>query len=75
MVGDLSRRGVLARREDDADRRRRIIDIATVHRRAIAAWLEPGAAAWQVALTSLNPAQRRAFVDTLRTYEKALTNA
>ncbi len=74
IVGDLNRRGVLARREDDADRRRRIVDIAPAHRPAIAAWLEPGAAAWQAALTSLSPTQRQTFVSTLLAYEKALTD-
>ncbi|HEY4453880.1 MAG TPA: MarR family winged helix-turn-helix transcriptional regulator [Pseudonocardiaceae bacterium] len=73
VVGDLSRKGVLVRREDEADRRRRIIDISAEHRPAIAQWLSPGAQAWQRALEPLTPAQRRMFVDTLLAYEAATT--
>jgi DNA-binding MarR family transcriptional regulator len=35
MVGDLSRRGILRRQEDDADRRRTIVSIADEHHAAI----------------------------------------
>jgi DNA-binding MarR family transcriptional regulator len=73
LVGDLSRRGVLVRREDDADRRRRIVDISETHRRAVSEWLARGARAWQVALRPLSPAQRQLFVDTLLAYERATT--
>lgn len=72
LVSDLSRKGVLERREDQADRRRRIIDINAEHRPAIVEWLSPGARAWQHALTPLTPAQRRMFVDTLLAYESAV---
>ncbi|MFC3519040.1 MarR family winged helix-turn-helix transcriptional regulator [Streptomonospora nanhaiensis] len=70
MVGDLSRQGVLDRREDQADRRRMIVSIAEQHRPAIRAWLAQGAEAWRVALEPLSPAQRRMFVDTLAVYER-----
>jgi DNA-binding MarR family transcriptional regulator len=70
LVGDLSRKGILERREDEADRRR-IIGIAADQRPAIAAWLAPGAAAWRKALAPLTPDQRRVFVDTLLAYEAA----
>ena len=73
LVGDLSRRGVLVRREDETDRRRRIVDIDADSRPAIAQWLSPGARAWQQALDPLTPAQRRMFVDTLLAYEAATT--
>jgi DNA-binding MarR family transcriptional regulator len=72
MVGDLSRAGILERREDDADRRRRIVSIAGEHQPAIRAWLARGATAWREALGSLTPAQRRTFVSTLLAYERAL---
>jgi DNA-binding MarR family transcriptional regulator len=75
IVGDLSRKGVLIRREDDADRRRRIIDISPESRPAISQWLSPGAHAWRHALTPLTPAQRRMFVDTLLAYEAAAAEA
>ncbi|WP_328474039.1 MarR family transcriptional regulator [Actinoplanes sp. NBC_00393] len=70
LVGDLSRKGVLERREDDTDRRRRIIDISTDSRPAIEQWLSPGAKAWQHALAPLDAGQRRTFVDTLLRYEQ-----
>lgn len=72
MVGELSRKGVLERREDDGDRRRRIVSLAEARRPAIEDWLAHGAAAWRTALAPLAPAQRRMFVDTLRAYERAV---
>ncbi|MFJ1885891.1 MarR family winged helix-turn-helix transcriptional regulator [Streptomyces sp. NPDC088137] len=42
LVGDLSRKGILERRGDEADRRRRIIGIAADQQPAITAWLAPG---------------------------------
>jgi DNA-binding MarR family transcriptional regulator len=72
MVGELSRKGVLERREDDNDRRRRIVSIADARQPAIRAWLARGATAWRDALSPLTPAQRRTFVATLLAYEKAM---
>ena len=72
LVGDLSRKGVLLRSEDEADRRRRIVDIADQHRASISGWLASGAHAWQVALGPLTAAQRALFVATLHAYEDAL---
>lgn len=72
MVGDLSAKGVLERREDASDRRRRIVAIAPDQHEAIAGWLAPGAAAWRRVLTPLTPAQRGLFVETLRAYEAAV---
>ncbi|GAA0933092.1 MarR family winged helix-turn-helix transcriptional regulator [Virgisporangium ochraceum] len=74
LVGDLSRKGVLVRREDDADRRRRIVDISPASRPAIERWLSPGARAWRRALEPLTPDQRRMFVDVLLRYEDAVGN-
>ena len=71
IVGDLSRKGVLVRREDETDRRRRIVDIAADVRPAIAEWLQPGAAAWRTALEPLSPAEQRLVVDTFLAYEAA----
>jgi DNA-binding MarR family transcriptional regulator len=75
IVSELSRKRVLVRREDEADRRRRIIDISSEHRDAISRWLAPGARAWRHALDPLTPAQRSMFVRTLLTYETAATQA
>ena len=72
VIGDLSRKGVLQRAEDDADRRRRIVSIAPGARPAIEAWLAPGAEAWRRALGPLTAAQRRTVVDTLLAYEAAV---
>ncbi|MEV5608675.1 MarR family winged helix-turn-helix transcriptional regulator [Streptomyces sp. NPDC052225] len=72
LIGDLSRQGILERREDEADRRRRIVAIAPEHEAGIADWLAPGAAAWRSALAPLEPEQRRMFVDTLLAYEAAV---
>jgi DNA-binding MarR family transcriptional regulator len=70
MVGDLSRQGILDRREDDADRRRTIVSIADAHRPAIEDWLAAGTGAWRIALEPLTPAERQLVVDTLETYER-----
>ncbi|MEV1169238.1 MarR family transcriptional regulator [Nonomuraea sp. NPDC049784] len=73
MVGDLNRKGVLDRREDDADRRRTIVSIADRHAKSINEWLGYGATAWRQALEPLTSEQRRMFVDTLKAYEQALS--
>ncbi|MEV4084033.1 hypothetical protein ACGFJC_30245 [Nonomuraea fuscirosea] len=72
-MGELSRKGVLDRREDDADRRRTIVSIAYRHQDAINEWLGYGAKAWRQALQPLTPEQRRLFVDTLLAYERAVS--
>jgi DNA-binding MarR family transcriptional regulator len=71
IVSDLSRRGVLRRREDEADHRRRIVAIADDHRAAISDWLAPGARAWRAALEPLAPSERSTFLATLLAYEAA----
>jgi DNA-binding MarR family transcriptional regulator len=72
MVADLSRRGVLHRREDDADRRRRIVAIAPDMATSIEDWLGASAQAWVAALGGLTSAQRRTVVQALRDFEDAL---
>ncbi|NEA40614.1 MarR family transcriptional regulator [Streptomyces sp. SID11385] len=75
MIGELSRKGILERREDERDRRRRIVGIAPAHEPAVRAWLAPGAAAWRAALGPLDAEQRLLFVRTLRAYEEAVGGA
>lgn len=75
LVSELAGKGVLTRHEDDADRRRHIIDIACKHRAAIEQWLAPGARAWQRALEPLTPGQRATFITTLLAYEQAISEA
>lgn len=72
MVAELSRRGVLQRREDDADRRRRIVEIAPHMAAAVEDWLGASAHAWASALGDLTADQRRTVVRALLDYEKAL---
>lgn len=72
MVSELSRKGVLDRREDESDRRRRIISIAGAQLPAIGEWLASGAAAWRQALAPLTPAQRKVFIATLHAYVQAV---
>ncbi|GLZ43445.1 MarR family winged helix-turn-helix transcriptional regulator [Actinokineospora sp. NBRC 105648] len=72
MVGDLSRKGVLTRHEDEHDRRRRVVGIAPRSLPSITEWLSRGATAWRAALAPLTPAQRALVVDTLLSFESAL---
>ena len=72
MVSDLSRKGILRRQEDEADRRRTLVSIADEHHAAINQWLGRGAAAWRKALEPLTPAERKLFIDTLSAYETAV---
>lgn len=74
LIAELSRKGVLERREDEHDRRRRIVSITASTRPAISAWLARGATAWRRALAPLTPEQRRLFVDTLLAYEHAVAD-
>lgn len=70
MVGELSRKGVLERWEDEADRRRRIVGIAAGKRRAVEEWLARGADTWRAVLEPLTADQRKTVVETLRAYER-----
>jgi DNA-binding MarR family transcriptional regulator len=71
LIGDLSRKGVLERRADDTDRRRRIVDITAASRPAIEDWLSPSSRAWRKALAPLTPGERDKVVATLLAYEAA----
>ena len=73
MVADLSRQGVLERREDDADRRRTIVSIAPAHQQSVTDWLAAGGRAWQVVLEPLTPGDRRLVVETLLAYEREVS--
>ncbi|GAA0550468.1 MarR family transcriptional regulator [Actinomadura livida] len=70
MVGDLSRQGILLRREDERDRRRTIVSISDVHRPAIETWLGAGAAAWRTVFEPMSPDERKLVIDALLTYER-----
>ncbi|MGW5095521.1 MarR family winged helix-turn-helix transcriptional regulator [Streptomyces nodosus] len=75
MVGDLTRQGVLERREDPSDRRRAIIAIASEQQDAVEDWLAVGAVAWRAAFERLTPRERGLFLDTLRVYESTMAAA
>lgn len=72
LVSELNRSGVVDRKEDDTDRRRKIVSIAQEHTEAVRCWLENGIHAWRTALEPLSGAERQTFVDTLRSYESEL---
>ncbi|OLF17808.1 MarR family winged helix-turn-helix transcriptional regulator [Actinophytocola xanthii] len=72
MVGELSRQGILERREDEADRRRTIVSIPANRRGAVENWVASAARAWHAALEPLSPEQRRLFVETLGVFEREL---
>lgn len=72
MVGELSRQGILDRREHPEDRRRAVVTLSEAHREAIDAWLARGARAWREALDPLTDDERAMFVKTLKAYEDAL---
>ncbi|WP_062203914.1 MarR family winged helix-turn-helix transcriptional regulator [Streptomyces sp. NBRC 109706] len=73
LVGELSRKGVLDRREDERDRRRRIVSVPEAKRPVLERWLSPGARAWRTALAPLQPAERAAVVRAFTAYEAALS--
>ncbi|MFC7404769.1 MarR family transcriptional regulator [Georgenia alba] len=70
MVGDLSRQGILERREDERDRRRTIVTIADAHTSAGEGWLAGGAESWRKVLRPPNAADRGVVVDALLAYER-----
>ncbi|MDT0270524.1 MarR family winged helix-turn-helix transcriptional regulator [Streptomyces sp. DSM 44915] len=72
LVGELSRKGVLDRREDDHDRRRRIVSVPAEKRATLERWLSPGARAWRAALAPMTRAERAAVVRAFTAYEAAL---
>ena len=72
MVSELSRKGILERQEDEADRRRRIVSLAARKRKAIDAWLARGATAWRNALKPLTRDQRRIVVDALHACQRGV---
>jgi DNA-binding MarR family transcriptional regulator len=71
MVGELSRSGVIERREDEADRRRTIVSISGGHRGALERWLS-GGEPMRRTVEQLSAAERRAFLKALRILETEL---
>jgi DNA-binding MarR family transcriptional regulator len=72
LVGELSRVGLVARREDEDDRRRTIVELAPAHREAVAGYLSRRSALLAVALAPLSPAERAGLTRGLRAIVDAL---
>src|SRR5215831_10718244 len=71
-VGELSRVGVVARREDEDVRRRTIVELAPTHRETVAGYLSRRSALLATALEPLDPAERAGLVRGLRAIVDAL---
>ena len=72
LVGELGRVGLVARTEDESDRRRTIVDLAPGQRQAIGAFVAKRAGVLQTALETLEPAERAALIKGLRAIVTAL---
>jgi DNA-binding MarR family transcriptional regulator len=65
LVGELSRAGLVERREDEADRRRTIVSVAEEHAKVMRPVIDETLAPLSRALGRMKPAQRAAFIDAL----------
>jgi DNA-binding MarR family transcriptional regulator len=72
MVGQISRGGLIERREDEQDRRRTIVEIASLKRRAIDRWLSSRTGPMRRTLERLSPRDRGVFVEALRLLDSEL---
>jgi DNA-binding MarR family transcriptional regulator len=66
LVGDLSRHGLVDRREDERDRRRTIVTVSDRYREDMVAAYAVRFAPVRRALERMSPAQRAAFIKALR---------
>jgi DNA-binding MarR family transcriptional regulator len=69
---ELEEHGLLQRREDPADRRRTVVDLAPASAGAVRNWLARRDRPLEAALDSLAPAERDAFLKGLRALGDAL---
>jgi len=74
MVGDLDRVGLVERRQDEADRRRTIVDIAAAARSEVARWVETRERPMRRTLAELTPLERMAFLKGLRILRRELSD-
>jgi DNA-binding MarR family transcriptional regulator len=72
LVGELGRVGLLARTEDEADRRRTIVDLAPTNRETIVGFVRRRAGVLKSALETLEPSERTALFKGLRAIVSAL---
>ena len=66
LVGELSRAGILARTEDERDRRRTIVTIATEHEETVGGWVRRMLEPMRSALDRMSPRARADFMRGLR---------
>ena len=67
VAGELTRVGLVERREDEADRRRTLVSVSAEHRAHIEAWFATKADPLRRALERMTPRQRGDFVSGMRT--------
>ena len=75
LVGELSRAGLLARNEDDADRRRTIVRLHEDYRAAILKWRSESLAPLRATLRRLTPEARAGFIEGWRVLHEEATRA
>jgi DNA-binding MarR family transcriptional regulator len=66
LVGELSRAGILARTEDERDRRRTIVTIAEEHEETVGGWVRRMLKPMRSALDRMSPRTRADFMRGLR---------
>jgi len=66
LVGELSRAGILARAEDERDRRRTIVTIAGEHEETVGGWVRRMLEPMRSALDRMSPRARADFMRGLR---------
>ncbi len=75
LVGELDRAGLIARREDDRDRRRTLVGLSDVYREAADEWLQTRLAPLRRTLERLSPTARAGFLEGWRALGEEMTRA
>ena len=75
LVSELSRNGLVDRREDEADRRRTIVSLSAQHREPVEAWLADRFVPLRRTLEALDPPARATFIRALALLESELRAA
>lgn len=74
LVGELSRAGLVARAEDERDRRRTIVRLSEEYRAEAEAWFRDRIEPFRRTLQRLTPAQRAAFLEGWRVLAEELSS-
>jgi DNA-binding MarR family transcriptional regulator len=72
LVGELSRAGLVDRREDEADRRRTIVSVSEPLESVVGPWLRETLSPLRRGLNRMSPSQRDQFMDGLRILSEEL---